>query len=96
MEEINIERHEPVYEVTAICEAPKESGSPLAVQVGGSHYKNMKIQPIEFCMANNLNACQTIAIRYICCYKSKNGAEDIDKAIHTLQILKQLEYGSKD
>lgn len=23
--EINIERHEPVYEVTAICEAPKES-----------------------------------------------------------------------
>ena len=29
MEETNIERHEPVYEVTAICEAPKESGMSL-------------------------------------------------------------------
>ena len=27
--EINIERHEPVYQVTAICEAPKESGMTL-------------------------------------------------------------------
>lgn len=27
--EINIERHEPVYEVTAICEPPKERGMTL-------------------------------------------------------------------
>ena len=95
MEETNIERHEPVYETVYIAEPPKETTDPLDKQVGGSHYKNMKIQPIEFCMANNLNACQTIAIRYICRYKNKNGAEDIDKAIHTLQILKQIEYGTE-
>lgn len=82
---------EPKYGVSVICESPKDA---LSEQVGGDHYKNMPIQPIEFCMANELNACQTIAIRYICRYKSKNGAQDIDKAIHTLQILKQIEYGA--
>ncbi len=82
---------EPKYDVSVICESPNDA---LSEQVGGSHYKSMAIQPIEFCMANNLNACQTIAIRYICRYKHKNGAEDIDKAIHTLQILKQIEYGT--
>lgn len=82
------------YEVTAICEAPKESANPLSEQVGGSHYKDMAIQPVEFCMRNNLNFCQSSAIKYICRYKSKNGAQDIDKAIHFLQILKQIEYGN--
>lgn len=84
------------YAPVCIVEPVEESTvNPLAQQVGGSHYKSMKIQPIEFCMANNLNACQAIAIRYICRYKNKNGAQDIDKAIHTLQILKQIEYGSE-
>lgn len=81
------------YEVTAICEAPKDA---LSEQVGGDHYKDMAIQPVEFCMRNNLNFCQSSAIKYICRYKNKNGAQDIDKAIHFLQILKQIEYGSKD
>lgn len=79
------------YEVTAICEAPKDA---LSEQVGGSHYKDMAIQPVEFCMRNNLNFCQSSAIKYICRYKNKNGAQDIDKAIHFLQILKQIEYGN--
>ena len=82
---------EPKYGVTAICEAPKDA---LAEQVGGSHYKGMAIQPVEFCMRNNLNFCQSSAIKYICRYKNKNGAQDIDKAIHFLQILKQIEYGT--
>jgi hypothetical protein len=33
------------------------------------------------------------AIKYICRYKDKNGVEDIDKAIHTLELLKEIEYG---
>ena len=64
-------------------------------QVGGSHYKNMKIQTMEFSMANNLNACQHTAIKYICRYKDKGGIEDINKAIHTLELLKQIEYADK-
>jgi hypothetical protein len=67
--------------------------SALKKQEGGDHYKDMKIQPIEYCMANNMNACQTYAIKYISRYKNKNGAEDIRKAIHCLELLLEIEYG---
>ena len=67
--------------------------TPLDVQVGGDHYKTMPIQPIEFCHKNGLGPCETLAIKYLCRYKNKNGAQDIDKAIHVLQLLKELEYG---
>ena len=66
--------------------------SSLKNQIGGSHYKDMKIQPMEFSMANNLNACQHTVIKYVCRYKFKDGVEDINKAIHTLELLKELEY----
>lgn len=72
-----------------------ESTDALSTQVGGSHYKDMEIQPVEFCMRNNLNFCQSSAIKYICRYKNKNGKQDIDKAIHFLQILKQIEYNQQ-
>jgi len=68
--------------------------SALDNEIGGQHYLKMKIQTMEFSMANNLNACQHTAIKYICRYKDKNGLEDIDKAIHTLELLKELEYGA--
>jgi len=71
-----------------------DMGLALETQIGGDHYSSMKIQPMEFSMANNLNACQHTAIKYICRYKDKNGLEDIDKAIHTLELLKELEYGA--
>ena len=71
-----------------------DMGLALETQIGGDHYSSMKIQPMEFSMANNLNACQHTAIKYICRYKDKNGIEDIDKAIHTLELLKELEYGA--
>jgi hypothetical protein len=65
---------------------------PLNKQIGGDHYKT-KIQPVEFAMANNYNYCQALSLRYIHRYKDKNGVEDIDKAIHTLELLKEIEYG---
>lgn len=67
--------------------------SALDSQVGGAHYKNFAIQPVEFCMKNNLNFCQSSVIKYVCRYRNKNGVQDIDKAIHFLQLLKELEYG---
>jgi len=69
-----------------------EPSTALDTQIGGDHYKDMPIQPIEFCMANNLNPCQTYAVKYICRYPNKNGKEDILKAIHTLQLLLDMEY----
>lgn len=61
-------------------------------QVSGSHYKDLKIQPVDFIWENNLNYLQGLAIRYIVRYKNKNGKEDLDKAIHVLELLKEKEY----
>lgn len=32
--------------------------SALETQVGGDHYKKLAIHPLEYSMANNLDACQ--------------------------------------
>ena len=37
----------------------------LKTQVGGSHYKDMAIQPIEYCQKNRLGYCESNAIKYI-------------------------------
>ena len=66
--------------------------SSLDVQVGGDHYKSMKIQPVEFCQLNELNSIESAVIKYVCRHHNKGGAEDIHKAIHLLNILIQLEY----
>ena len=60
-------------------------------QIGGKHYKNFKIQPIEFITANKLNFIQGCVIKYICRYNKKNGNEDLDKVIHYCELLKELE-----
>ena len=69
------------------------SENPLDKQVGGSHYKRFKIQPIEFCQANKLDACQSAVIKYICRHEFKNGLQDLEKAKHYIDLLIQLEYG---
>jgi hypothetical protein len=66
--------------------------NPLDTQVGGGHYKTMKIQHVEFVHANGIPYIEANAIKYICRHRSKNGRQDILKAIHYLQILLELEY----
>lgn len=63
----------------------------LNTQVGGSHYKDMVIQPVEFIERNNLGFCVGNVIKYVCRYKSKNGIEDLEKAKHYLDILIDIE-----
>jgi hypothetical protein len=61
-------------------------------QVDGSHYSKLAIQPIEYCFKNNLNVCQSKAIKYITRYNSKGTPlKDLEKAIHCLQLLIELE-----
>ena len=72
--------------------AHSSTESALDRQVGSSqHYKDFKIQPIEFITANKLSFIQGNVIKYICRYDKKNGNEDIDKAIHYCELLKELE-----
>ena len=64
----------------------------LDKQIGGSHYiDGLKIQPVEFCELNKLSYCESIAIRYICRWRKKNGVNDLKKAIHALELLIDLE-----
>ena len=65
----------------------------LDKQIGGSHYKNYAVQPVEYAMLNNLNYCQANAIKYTTRYKDKNGLEDLLKAAHCIQQLAEFEYG---
>lgn len=68
----------------------------LSQQVGGSHYSSMKIQPVEYIMANNIDFASGSVIKYVSRHKSKNGAEDIKKAIHFCKLILSLDYGLTD
>lgn len=64
----------------------------LKVQEGGDHYKNLKIQPVEFIHANSLGFMEGCVVKYVARYKRKNGLEDLKKARHFLDLLIQMEY----
>lgn len=65
----------------------------LAKQEGGSHYTKLAIQPMQYSMENKLDACQHTAIKYITRFRDKGGKEDLLKAIHTIEMLIDFEYG---
>jgi hypothetical protein len=67
--------------------------SALNKQEGGSHYKDMVIQPVEFITKNNISFLEGNVIKYVCRHASKNGKQDIEKAIHYLELIKELHYG---
>lgn len=55
-------------------------------QVGGDHY-NFPIQPIEYIVANELGYREGNVIKYVTRHKRKNGKQDIEKAIHYLEMI---------
>jgi len=66
--------------------------SALDYQILGNHYKDKGIQPIVYIHANNLGFCEANVVKYVTRHKEKNGAADIKKAIHYLELLLELEY----
>ena len=62
-------------------------------QVGGTHYEKMKIQPVEYIHANGLDFFEGNVIKYVTRHRSKNGAEDIKKAIDYCKMILKLDYG---
>jgi hypothetical protein len=70
--------------------------SSLSIQVGGNHYKEMPIQPIEYIMKNNIGFMEGNAIKYISRWRSKGGIEDLKKARHYLDMLIEFEEHSTD
>lgn len=67
----------------------------LASQVGGDHYRNMKIQPVEYIIANGIGFLPGNIIKYASRYPDKGGAEDIRKIIHYCKLILEFEYGEK-
>ena len=64
----------------------------LKKQVGGSHYQSFVIQPAECINKNRLLFAEANAIKYICRHSKKGGIQDIDKAIHYLEMVKERDY----
>jgi hypothetical protein len=63
----------------------------LDIQVGGGHYKDMPIQPVEFIYANALGYFEGNVIKYVSRWRKKNGVADLEKARHYIDLLIELE-----
>lgn len=73
-------------------EVSSDSDVALERQVGGSHYKSMTIQPIEYCHKNKIGCIESSVIKYVSRYQSKGGREDLEKAKHLIDMLIDFEY----
>ena len=59
---------------------------PQNKQIGGSHYKNFRIQPYEFISKNNLSFFQGCIVKYVCRYLKKDKIKDLEKIIHYCEL----------
>ena len=68
--------------------------SALDSQVGGSHYKDRKIQPVQYIEANELKFLEGCVVKRVTRHDrpTGKGREDVEKAIHELQLLLELRY----
>jgi len=66
--------------------------NPYDIQIGGSHYKKMKIQPSEFINKNNLPFAEGNAIKYLCRHKQKGQKQDLEKAKHFIDMIIERDY----
>tara|TARA_Y100000004_G_scaffold189903_1_gene246212 strand:- start:316 stop:696 length:381 start_codon:yes stop_codon:yes gene_type:complete len=74
----------------------KEAMRATLKQVGGSHYKDCKIQPVEFIVGNDLTFLEGNIIKYITRHRRKGeGRKDIEKVIHYAEMILEMEYNDK-
>ena len=66
--------------------------NPYDIQIGGSHYKKMKIQPSEFINKNNLPFAEGNVIKYLCRHKQKGQKQDLEKAKHFIDMIIERDY----
>ena len=67
--------------------------NPLEVQQSGNHYKNGKIQSIEYSERNNLSMCQGNIVKHITRHKEKSGVDDLAKVVHYALLEALFVYG---
>ena len=69
-----------------------DKGTAFSKQVGGDHYRSLAIQPTEYCHKNRLGFCESSVVKYVTRHRAKNGRQDLEKAIHFLHLLIEMEY----
>lgn len=71
-----------------------EGEGALSVQIGGTHYKDCAIQPVQFIEANKLGFLEGCVVKRITRHDKPTGKgrQDIEKALHELQLLLELRY----
>ena len=72
-----------------------EYGKATDKQVGGSHYKDCAIQPVDYIVENKLDFLEGNVVKYITRHKTKNGIEDIRKVIHYAELILEKKYGKE-
>ena len=70
-----------------------EYGKATDKQVGGSHYKDCAIQPVDYIVENNLDFLEGNVVKYITRHRTKGGIEDIKKVIHYAELILEQKYG---
>ena len=61
-------------------------------QIGGKHYLKYKIQPSKFVIENKLLFPEGNVIKYICRHQYKGGKQDLEKAIHFIEMIIERDY----
>ena len=60
-------------------------------QVGGNHYKDLRIQPAEYCYKNGMGSLESGVVKYVTRWKLKGGFKDLEKAKHLIDMIMQYE-----
>ena len=61
-------------------------------QIGGTHYRKMKIQPSKFVIENELLFPEGNVIKYILRHQDKGGKQDLEKAKHFIDMIIERDY----
>lgn len=79
--------------IAAALATPAPTPSALETQVGGDHYRTMKVQPAEFIMGNGIPWAEGSVVQYVARWRDKGGVQDLRKARHLLDML--IEHETK-
>ena len=85
------------HNVEQMDNRPTHGGlSALDHQVGGTHYKDCKIQPIEYITANELGFLAGCIVKRLTRYNRPTGKgfQDLEKCQHEIELL--IEHAHKD
>ena len=68
---------------------------PYDKQIGGTHYQKFKIQPSKFVIENELLYPEGCVIKYILRHRLKGKRQDLEKAIHFIEMIIERDYSEK-